>query len=268
MREIAKACLPSGLLRWLRKGGNRFEGDYAAWGEASRECCGYDADAILDKVLAASLKVKRGDAAYERDSITFDQLDYSWPLLSGLMWGAARNSGHLNVLDFGGSLGSTYFQNLSFLQALPKIDWSVVEQPHYVEAGQTHIQSEGLRFYSEIDECHLDRRPNTILLSSVLQYLDSPFDILDRLSNIGASCLIIDRTPFSNLDHDCITIQVVPESIYSARYPMWIFSYSKFVDLFSHNWRIISELPCPEGDASSGNGVKFNYKGLVLEAIR
>ena len=70
---------------------------------------------ILDKVLAATLKVKQGQAVFERDSVLFDEIEYSWPLLAGLMWAAASNGGKLNVLDFGGALGSSYYQNRKFL---------------------------------------------------------------------------------------------------------------------------------------------------------
>ena len=45
------------------------------------------------------MKVKKGEAVYERDSMIFDQIEYSWPVLFGLMWAAAQNSGYLKVLD-------------------------------------------------------------------------------------------------------------------------------------------------------------------------
>ena len=59
---------------------------------------------ILGKVLEATLKVKNGEAVYERDLVLFDHIEFYWPVLSGLMWVAARNNGRLNVLDYGGTL--------------------------------------------------------------------------------------------------------------------------------------------------------------------
>lgn len=53
--------LPPAIIRWIIKIkgiGNSFEGDYANWQEASVKCSGYNAEEILDKVLAATLKVK------------------------------------------------------------------------------------------------------------------------------------------------------------------------------------------------------------------
>ena len=80
-------------------------GDYHSWDEALASSAGYDSEIILEKTRAALLKVKNGEAAYERDSVLFDEIEYAWPLLAGLMWVAARCQGTLNVLDFGGSLG-------------------------------------------------------------------------------------------------------------------------------------------------------------------
>ena len=82
------------------------------------------------------MTVVDGRAAYERDSVLFEEVEYVWPLLASLMWVGARHLGSLNVLDFGGSLGSTYFQNRIFLATLPSVRWNIVEQPRHVEVGR------------------------------------------------------------------------------------------------------------------------------------
>ena len=96
LKALARDWLPPVLARWFRQvrgGGIRFEGDFATWAEANRHCTGYDAEEILAKVLASTLKVKHGEAATERDSVLFDQIEYAWPVLAGLMWAAARTGG-------------------------------------------------------------------------------------------------------------------------------------------------------------------------------
>ncbi len=47
-------------------------GDYHTWGDAVIDTIGYDSDEIFQKVSKASLKVKTGEAVYERDSVIFD----------------------------------------------------------------------------------------------------------------------------------------------------------------------------------------------------
>jgi hypothetical protein len=61
-----------------------FRGDYKNWSDAAKDSVGYDSDIILSKVLDSSLKVIKGEAAHERDSVTFERIQYSWPLLAGL----------------------------------------------------------------------------------------------------------------------------------------------------------------------------------------
>jgi len=204
------------------------------WGEAVRLSSGYDTKEILDKVLAATLKVKNSEAAYERDSVLFDEVHYSWPVTAALMWVAARNGGRLSVLDFGGSLGSSYFQNKEFLRGLSAIRWSVVEQQHFVEAGRKYIQNEDLIFFESIDEC-LDReKPNVVLVSSVIQYLEKPYDLLSKLLGTRVGLVIIDRTPFLNTAQtDQVYIQLTPASIYSARYPIWFLNKGNFLNTVS-----------------------------------
>jgi putative methyltransferase (TIGR04325 family) len=267
-KNALRNWLPPVFVRWLIKlmnAGNRFYGDYATWEEAEEKSSGYSAELILEKVLAAAIKVKNGDAVYERDSVIFNHIEYSWPVTAALMWAAARKDGRLNVLDFGGSLGSSYFQNRLFLQSLPQVNWSVVEQSHYVEAGQTLIQYENLEFYKTIDECTDKHQPNVILLSSVLQYLPDPIDIVTKLTATKATLLIIDRTPFSSLDVDKILIQKVPSSIYSASYPMRVFSREKFLEKVKCDWELITEIVNPEGNIKSTAGIEFTFQGMILE---
>lgn len=227
LKSLARNWLPPVVASMLRKSRGVdicFEGKFATWEAAAAHCTGYEADQILTKVLEATLKVKRGEAAFERDSVLFDQIEYSWPVTAGLLWSAARSDGRLDVLDFGGALGSSYFQNRKFLQPLKEVRWNVVEQEHYVSAGKKHVQDKTLRFYSTVDSCLRDNMPNVILLSSVLQYLPDPDSVLDKLIRIGASSIILDRMPYLNsAKGTLIKIQKIPSSIYPASYPCRFF---------------------------------------------
>ena len=203
-------------------------GYYRTWNEAIQASTGYGRDVILNKTKEALLKVKNGQAVYERDSVIFDEIQYAWPLLAGLMWVAAQNQGHLNVLDFGGSLGSTYFQNRTFLDSLPEVCWNIVEQPGHVKVGKEFFEDERLKFFSSIKGAVSESLPNVVILSGVLQYLERPYDVLSELMELGCEHIIIDRTPFWDGNEDRLCVQHVPPSIYPASYPMWIFCRSNF----------------------------------------
>lgn len=270
IKALARDWLPPAAIRQIKaaKRGQRirFEGDFSSWDQVSAPCTGYDKTEILNKVLAATLTVKRGEAAFERDSVLFHEIEYNWPVLTGLLWSAARHGGRLNVLDFGGALGSSYFQHRRFLGALPNVRWNVVEQPHYVEAGQAHIQDDTLRFYKSIEQCLADNKPNVILLSSVLQYLAAPSDILADLSTVGASSLIIDRTPVSAYLQDKLVIQRVPAAIYTASYGMWIFSLPALMKKLDAHWRLVTTTLNAEGAVRSEKGLDFSFRGMLMES--
>ena len=253
MKQLLRDWLPPVLTNTIRRlisskpDNNQcniaFEGDYQTWEEAQANSSGYNQADILEKVKNATLKVKNGEAVYERDSVLFDHVEYAWPVLAGLMWVAAQNQGKLHALDFGGSLGSSYFQNRQFLSSLTEVTWSVVEQSHFVECGREFIADDCLRFYSTIDECLEQRSPHVILLSSVLQYLESPHIILEEIGNVGASLIILDRTIVNKTERDIPYNQIVPPSIYSASYPCWSLSEDELIKSLSVSYHLVSDFP-------------------------
>lgn len=254
------------VARHLRGRRMRFEGNYKTWAEATALCTGYDTESILEKVLEATLKVKRGEAVFERDSVLFDEIQYSWPVTAALMWAAARNNGNLHVLDFGGSLGSSYFQNRKFLSQLKAVSWHVVEQAHFVEKGKRFIEDDVLIFHSSIEESVKSISPNVILLSSVAQYLQNPEMLFDQINSLGADVLIFDRTPFIDAPQNTICIQRVPSEIYRASYPMWLLSKNKLLSQLS-NWKVHENFASPEGVVISDAGIEFEFTGYIFERI-
>lgn len=207
----------------------RIKGFFETWQEAQLQCGGYDDKIIFDKVKNAILAVRDGRAAHERDSVLFDEIEYSWQTLSGLLLASANNGGALNVLDFGGSLGTTYFQNRKFLKELKSVRWNIVEQTHFVEYGQKELVTEELRFYKSIEECMRETNPNVILISVALQYIENYADILDLVNKLPVEFLILDSFPISKKMNEeyMIKIQKVPAKIYEASYPCYIFNPKK-----------------------------------------
>lgn len=240
IKKIAKKVLPVSIRNFLRRGNNSetggiaWTGEFASWQEAEAMCTGYDNSIILEKCKSALLEVKNGTAVYERDSVIFEEIQYSWSLLAGLQKAALENDGNLCVLDFGGSLGSTYYQNKNFISSLKKLDWCIVEQPHFIECGKEHFESDQLHFYYTIEECLKVYKPDVLLLSSVIQYLKEPHLWIENFLNLDIPYIIIDRTAVIDQLTDLLTIQKVPESIYAASYPCWFFSESHLIQQLSN----------------------------------
>lgn len=224
-----------------------FFGNYSSWEDALKDSDGYDSDLILEKVRDSLLKVKEGKAVYERDSVLFDKIHYSWPVLAGLLRIASANKNKLSVLDFGGSLGSHYYQYKQFLSDLDELRWSIVEQEKFVRCGKQLFENEQLKFYSDLETCLKHEQPDVILLSGVIQYLEYPYRLLECLLDCNIKHIIFDRTPFIKGCRDRLTVQRVPPQIYDASYPAWFFNLDKFMSFFSDKYQLLLEFDALAG---------------------
>jgi putative methyltransferase (TIGR04325 family) len=269
IKVFAKKWLPPALISHLKpllKYGIYYSGNYPDWATAEMHTSGYNSTLILERVKQARLKAMAGDAKYERDSVLFEEVQHSFPVLAGLLRAAIENGDQLSVLDFGGSLGSSYFQCRDFLSLLPSLKWGVVEQEHFVECGREQFENEHLKFYYTIAECIQQAKPNVVLLSSVLQYLPEPYAVLDELITSEIPYIIIDHTPFSKNEEDRITVQQVPASIYAASYPCKIFGEQSLHKIFHGRYEVLAWFDSSYGSAIS-NGLEFAFCGIILRKI-
>lgn len=137
------------------------------------------------------------------------------------------------MIDFGGSLGSTYYQVRDLIPPAVRLHWSVVEQESYIRCGQAFFEDEILKFNFTIEESMKARKADVLLLSSVLQYLEKPHDFLEEIKKYDFKYIIIDRTAFILADRpDRLTLQVVPPEIYEAHYPAWFFNEKRLLEHF------------------------------------
>lgn len=196
-------------------------------------------------------------ARYERDSVLFHESDYRYPIVTQLLRAALVNRGRLNVIDFGGSFGSTYRQCRPLLDGVDEVRWQVIEQPAFVSIGQREFTTEELSFVPTIQELTPSEVPALILLSSVLQYLEHPEPTLTQLLRLDATHLVVDRTPFSTQPDDRLCVQHTPSSIYDASYPCWILSAPRLRGLvLSEGWQIEAEFDSGDGHFRTARGLE------------
>jgi putative methyltransferase (TIGR04325 family) len=262
-----KRWLPPPLVRWRRRlAGHvpRFRPSSGVWSECVASVGGYDADAILQRVVQATRSAVGDEGLFERDGVLLSEPAHRFPVLASLLRAAASHRGCLDVVDFGGSLGTSYRQCRPFLGSLDSLRWQVVEQPAFVQAG-AEFANEELSFAAEVSALTSFKSPPVILASSVLQYLERPHEVLEQLSGLAASHLVIDRTPLSSVDHDVLTIQDVPRRIYPASYPCWILSRSRLLSQLLTHWNMLAEFDCEEGHEVTEAGLPFEFRGMVLQ---
>jgi putative methyltransferase (TIGR04325 family) len=240
-----------------------YSGDYPTWEEARRASRGYADIAILEQAVRAARAVRDGYAAWERDTVLFSIPAPNVPLLRALRAAAQTDAGRLNVLDFGGGLGSAWWQNESWLDDLKVERWSVIEQTGFVAAGRREFTVGPVRYYDSIDECCAHERPTVALLSSVLPYLENPRALLAEIGRRPFRHVIIDRTGFVPGGRDRLTVQHVPPSIYDASYPCWFFDRASLIQALGPDWRIIEEWT-----SDDDVDIDAEYRGMTLERVR
>jgi len=265
MKQRIIQALPDWL--FVRLKGYGWSGNYKTWAEVKEDSVGYDADNIVQKVKASTLKVKSGEAVYERDSVLFYKEEYRWELLTALLWIAAQEKGELHVMDFGGALGSTWYQNKRFLETLPNVTWNVVEQKDFVKIGLESFQDEHLHFYSSLLDCfeESEYEINVVLFSSALQYMEEPYAVIDEICLLSTKYIIVDRTGFTPGNGDRLTVQKVSEKkgIYKATYPCWFLDQDTFLRSFGkHFYESVFEF-----DGFDVANVPSKYKGFVLKCM-
>jgi len=241
----------------------KWSGDFNSWDEVINIADGYDSLAIFDKVCKATLSILKNEAIFERDSVLFYENKFNHQILSCLLYIGLKEKGVINVLDFGGSLGSTYFQNREIINEISRVRWNIVEQPHYVEFANKNIKYPNLFFYYKIEDCLKSTSPHTIIFSSVLPYLKNPLYLLrETIESKAFKFIIIDRTGFVEGRQDRLTLQKVPKGIIKSSYPCWFFNKNSFEKLFNGLYKKIMEF-----DALGESNINASYKGMIYERL-
>lgn len=247
LRGLLKDAIPPIALRAFRKFAHRdvirFRHGYNSWEEASIASSGYDSVEIIGKVSSAARLVHRGEAVYERDSVLFDEIEYSWPLLSSLLLVAAER-GSLRVIDFGGGLGTTFQQNRRFLKHIEnRICWKIVEQRALIEIGSKELSTNHLSFFPTITEASAGG-VDVFLFGGSICYVANPYDILQETLEAEPSYIIFDRTPITNSATDTFALQLISAPIYKAEYAIRNFNRSNLLRPFERSYELIEEWAC------------------------
>ena len=240
----------------------KFKYGFKDWESASNQIgMTYAHQTILERVRDSALKVKSGEYPYERDGFLFNELIPNWQLLS-LFYYYLTNSQErsLRVLDFGGGLGTTYYQfKNSFNLQNVKVKWCVVEQPNFVKAGISDFASDELFFENDVESCELEGQFIALLIG-VLQYLESPSEYLESIIDSKPEYIFIDATPFSNLDISSISIQIVPKSIYEAGYVAHVFSWNELLPHFQGHYTVLHTWTCADQP-----DLRNTYRGAIFK---
>jgi putative methyltransferase (TIGR04325 family) len=251
------------LRRWPEL---RFEGNFITWKDAQRQCEGYSTKEIVDKVSEATDFVIKNPNYIERDGVIIERGEPPFHLLWCLEK-TASEFGELKVLDFGGALGSHYRSIRQYFPEGAKVTWSIIEQGSFVKLAPKYETRE-LKFFENVESLIQNQRtPNIIILSSVLQYIPNTLQVIERLSEIGAKYLFIDRTPMLQGKETAIVVQKIPASIYKATYAANLIGSETYRRTLHQKWKTVCSWQCPESLPwlNKKTILQVPFSGVLLE---
>jgi putative methyltransferase (TIGR04325 family) len=251
---------------------NRHSGSYSTWAEALNNSQSYQNEKIIDQIKSAAL-VAKTEKKYFRDGIVFENFQYSSELNNLISTAYIKNcvpfdvDRELKILDFGGGMGSQHLQFYQYLNNFGinfNYNWEVVEQDILANFGKKNLETKYLKF-NTIKEFDFEKKSyDIVVLGAVLQYIENPFEILDKILEKSPSYIYIDRTPFwgGNTNEICLLKcnKFIPGS-----YPSWIFSLNNFSNYFKKKYSLKINFNSEEGNFFFSKIREGVYSGMIWE---
>lgn len=228
-----------------------------------KHCTGYDDPSITEKALSSILETKDQSDRYERDSSIIEGTpDFAFNSLRWIKEFAKDKK--INLVDFGGSLGSSFFQLKPFLDNY-SVKWNVIEQEHVAAVGKSKLENDQLKFFSNIQNIPDASSISTFFSSSAIQYLQDPYKVLHNLNLGRFNYLIFDRLSVIESKKDRLTIQIVPKKRYRAIYPCWFLSKKKFLNCLNELGFILVDSFSALGSTEATKSISCSeYMGFVF----
>ena len=147
-----------------------------------------------------------------------------------------NNNQSVRILDIGGALGSTYFQNRVYLEDV-KLEYFIAEQDSFVKYGKSNLENSILKFVNSTDDYTDYGKFDIILMSASLQYISYYREIISKIVNSRPHYIILDRILVS--DRIRICTEEVPKEIYKSSYPVMIYTEDEIMRFFGDEYELI-----------------------------
>lgn len=241
---------------------NYIVGSYGSWEDAKEDSKGYDDKVILDKVFKLTSKYNITEG-YIQKRLT----DYTWFLLT-IIGVVASYKNKINVLDFGGALGTTYWKNQDILTKFQgkEMNWTIIDQPHFVKLGQEKIQNNRIRFvydFKDIDDVDI------VLFSGVLMYLNKTEyeNVIMRTKTTKARFIVVDRQLVGCEEKICVQ-KVSDPNYYTSSYPIRVMRKETLINDFGDLYELIAECSASTGNPESYiDAQKVERKCFIFEKV-
>ena len=231
-----------------------------SWNAAVAKSVGYESTSIVGPVVEAARLLRNECLEAVVATSRFQQVASG--LLYCIVQSDLRPRQSIRVLDFGGG-GADYFYQFQKFAPHFNLDWTVLETPSLAEAMQRELGQgqTNLRWVDSFEK--LSESYDVVLCSSVLQYLENPFEVLAELVK-KSQFLIINRIPLVETGEHFVAVQRILIGRKRGSYPAHFFSESRFLNDLSQYGSIPMRWMVPE-DQPVINWKTQPNQGLVLQ---
>jgi putative methyltransferase (TIGR04325 family) len=263
LKRIGRRVLPPVLFDAVRRGlGSRglrppFEGVFGTYAEAVTAAGGggYQNPAIIEGTIRRTREVRAEVAANPLGLLNGTTMQTLAAVLSA--FGTAPRE--LHVLDFGGAMGTHYYALSPVLKTRFRLKWTVCETPATARAAAAEFQTEELQFVDSLDR--VSSRPDLVLCSGSLQYVEDPGEFLGRLLALS-DVLIMNRTAIVARESDTVMVQNVNSDVYQARFAAWFLSEQRLLARLASSG-FATRLRWTADDVVEFEGRRLPYQGLL-----
>jgi len=226
-----------------------------SWSDAVAHSSGYQSKRTIDSLVSSDPIDPANFSSHFFIGNRLQQIASAF--LEGV---ASRNKNTIRVLDVGGGLGQ-YFFLLEKLAPSIQFEWVILETTALCELAKSVAPPEkNIKWISSLDDAQ--GIFDIALLSSVIQYLESPFELLDDLIKV-AKFLIVNRLPLISSRNEKICIQRPGFRESKGSYPVHILNEDKVIAYFEARGQILCRWFVPQ-DVAVVRFKKIINQGLTF----
>lgn len=257
--QIIDWLLPPKIKILVRAILSRFIGFSAvdSWDTAVSKSVGYEANEVIYPIVQDALQLQ-----HAHETATFTTSRYQ-QIASGILYCITQlqknASESIRVLDVGGGGADYYYQLQRFAPQL-NVEWTVLETPALVKAltDETGLKFSNLKWVDSLEKT--EEAYDVVLCSSVLQYLEKPWDMLSNLTK-KSQFIVINRIPLVNAPEHFTAVQRIFIRGKRGSYPAHFFSEERFLNQVTQygeitmRWHVLEDQPVIDWKAQPNHGI-------------
>lgn len=246
-----KVCVRVLLSRFI--GFTRVE----SWESAVTKSSGYESVNVVEPIVAAARRVQSDTQTSNLSNSRYQQI------ATGMLYCISQDrlsiGQSIRVLDVGGG-GADYFHQFQKFAPQIKLDWTVLETPAMVEAMSNEFGGSltNLRWVNSIQ--NTSESYDLVLCSSVLQYIENPFELLATLVQ-KSEFIVMNRIPLVDSSEHFVAVQRIISNGKRASYPVHFFGEKTFLNQISlygaveMRWLVVEDQPVINRRAQTNHGL-------------